>query len=115
MAASAPYPAFQVAHAFANVAASQTDSAIVAAVAGKSIRVLAFILNTAATTTAVTFNTKPAGAGTAISALFQCVVNGGPESGFCPSGWFQTNVGEGLTVTTGTGSTTGIQVVYDEV
>lgn len=101
--------------AFANVAASQTDSQIVAAVASKKIRVISYRIHTAATATNVTFNTKPAGAGSAISELFALGVNGGRAEGFNPVGHFQTNTGEGLTVTTGSGSTTGIGVVYVEV
>ena len=101
--------------ALANVAASQTDSAVVAAVTAKKIRVLAVIALTGATATNVTFTTKPAGSGTAISALFACGSNQGFALGFNPVGWFQTNAGEGLSVTTGAGATTGIQVVYVEV
>lgn len=99
-------------HAFANVAASQTDSSIVAAVAGKVIRVLAVVAVAGGTATNLTFNTKPSGAGTAISPLFANGINGGEVLPFNPSGWFQTNSGEGLTVTTGAGSTTGILVTY---
>lgn len=98
--------------AFANVAASQTDSSIVAAVSGKVIRVLAMVAVAGGTATNLTFNTKPAGAGTAISPLFANGINGGEVLPFNPSGWFETNSGEGLTVTTGAGSTTGILVVY---
>jgi hypothetical protein len=106
---------YPVKRAFANVAAGQTDSSVVSAVAGKRLRVIAAAVMTAATATNVTFNTKPSGAGSAISCLFACGINGGivlPENG---EGWFDTGVGEGLTVTTGAGSTTGIQVVYAEV
>jgi hypothetical protein len=43
---------------------------LVAAQAGKRVRVLAFLINEGDTTaSAVTFNSKPAGAGTAISPL----------------------------------------------
>ena len=98
--------------AFANVAASQTDSSIVAAVSGKVIRVLAVVAVAGGTATNLTFNTKPAGAGTAISPLFANGINGGEVLPFNPSGWFETASGEGLTVTTGAGSTTGILVVY---
>lgn len=101
--------------AFANIAASQTDSNIVTAVAAKSIQVIGYILLTAATATNVTFNTKPAGAGTAISMLHACGINGGLVASFNPAGWFKTTSGEGLTVTTGAGSTTGIEVIYVEV
>ncbi len=101
--------------AFANVAASQTDSSLVAAVATKKIRVVACVFVAGATATTVTFNSKPAGAGTAITSLFADGANGGAVLGFNPVGWFQTTAGEGLTVTTGAGSTTGFTLVYLEV
>lgn len=101
--------------AFANVAASTTDSSIVAAVASKKIRVLSAIMQCGATATNITFNSKPAGAGTAISMLFANAANGGEVLSFTPIGWFETTSGQGLTVTTGAGSTTGVQVVYVEV
>lgn len=100
--------------AFANVAASQTDASIVAAVASKRLLVLAYRLHTGAVATNVTFNSKPGGAGSAISELFALGANGGHDSGYCPVGHFRTATGEGLTVTTGAGSTTGIGVVYVE-
>lgn len=103
-------------YALANVAASQTDSSVVAAVTGKRIRVIAVCAVQGATASAgITFNTKPAGAGSAISALFAAGANNGFALGFNPAGWFQTNAGEGLSVTTGAGATVGIQVVYVEV
>ena len=98
--------------AFANIASATTDGAIVNAVAGKKIRVLALILQAGGTATTVTFNSKPAGAGTAISMTFQNGSNGGAVLPYNAKGWFQTNAGEGLTGTTGTGSTVGVQVVY---
>ena len=99
----------------ANVAASQTDSAVITAVAGKRIRVVVFRIHAGGTATNVTFNTKPSGAGTAISELFACAANGGHHGTFSPVGHFQTASGEGLTVTTGGGSTVGIGIVYVEV
>jgi hypothetical protein len=101
--------------AFANVAAAQTDSNVVTAVANKKIRVLQTHVVTGATATNITFNSKPAGAGTAISSLAANAANGGSVRPFSPIGWFETVAGEGLTVTTGAGSTTGIEVVYVEV
>ena len=101
--------------AFANVAASTTDGNIVTAVASKKIRVLAVVFVAGATATNVTFNSKPAGAGTAKSALFAAAANGGAALPYNPVGWFETVSGEGLTATTGTGATVGIQVVYVEV
>ena len=101
--------------AFVNVAASQTDSSVVAAVTSKKIRILALYAVAGATATDLTFNTKPAGAGSAISAKFANSANGGEILPFSSIGWFETASGEGLAVTTGAGSTTGIGVVYVEV
>jgi hypothetical protein len=99
----------------ANISASTTDGAIISAVASKKLRVIAWIAQPGGTATNVTFNTKPGGAGTAISALFACGANTPVGGGFNPVGWFETSSGEGLTATSGTGSTVGIQVVYVEV
>ncbi len=101
--------------AFANVAASQTDAQVVAAVASKKIRVLAVVVVAGATATNITFNSKPGGAGSAISCLLANGANGGAVLPFSPVGWFETAAGQGLSVTTGAGSTTGILVVYVEV
>lgn len=102
-------------YAFANINASTTDGNIVTAVTSKKIRVLSFRIHTAGTATNVTFNSKPAGAGTAITELFACAANGGRAENYNPVGHFETAAGEGLTVTTGTGSTTGIGVTYVEI
>ena len=105
---------FIVKRAFANVAASSTDAALVTAVAGTTIKVLAVVAMAGGTATNITFNSKPSGAGTAISPLFALGINGAvtlteTENG---DGWFESNVGEGLTCTTGAGSTVGVLVVY---
>lgn len=100
---------------FGNVAGNSTDTNLVTAVASKQIRVIALVASTSATAATLTFNSKGAGAGTAISATFNNGGNGGEVLGPCIYGWFQTNVSEALTCTTGAGSTTGIQVVYLEV
>lgn len=105
---------YAVKNAFANISASQTDSQIIAAVANKIIRVLSAVLQCGGTATTAVFNTKGAGAGTAISMIFQNGANGGAVLPFSPEGYFETVKGEGLTVTTGVGSTTGIQIVYIE-
>lgn len=100
---------------FVNVAASQTDSVVVAAVTGKKLRVIALAMVAGATATDATFNSKPAGAGVAISALFANGANGGAVLPRNKEGWFETVAGEGLTVTTGAGSATGIHITYVEV
>lgn len=100
-------------NAYDTIAASATDSSLVAAVAGKKIRVLAVVINQGDTTpSSVTFNSKSGGAGTAIYPALKAAANGGfviPEN---PGGWFETNAGEGLSVTTGAGSTTGISITF---
>ncbi len=97
--------------AFANVAASQTDSSLVALVASKKLRVLAAYALPGATATDLTFQSNAV----AISAKFANGANGGEVLPFNPVGWFETVAGEALKVTTGAGSTTGIGVVYVEV
>ena len=99
----------------ANIAAATTDGSVVAAVSGKKLRVLAAVVMAGGTATNITFNTKPAGAGTAISMLFACGANGGAALPFAHGGWFETSSGEGLSATTGAGSTVGVQVIYVEV
>lgn len=103
---------YPIKQAVANVTASSTDASVVAAVAGMQIRVHAIVFQCGGTATTATFNSKPSGAGTAISAQFQNGANGGAVLPFIDVGWFQTNAGEGLSLTTGAGSTTGVQVVY---
>lgn len=101
-------------NAFANVATATTDGPIIAAVAGKLINVLAVMVDCGATATAITFNSKPAGAGTPISATIALGASDDVVLDFCPAGWFQTNTGEGLSVTTGAaGASIGVQVVYE--
>lgn len=98
--------------AFANISASTTDGALVTAVTGKIVRVVAVSAVAGGTATNLTFNSKPAGSGTAISPLYANGANGGEVLPYNPRGWFDTNVSEGLTATTGGGSTTGILINY---
>jgi hypothetical protein len=102
--------------AFDSVAASATDSVIVAAQTGQKIRVLTFILNHGDTTAStVTFNSKGSGAGTATTPALKGPANGVVGASGDRAGLFETNRGEGLSVTTGAGSTTGIMVTYELV
>lgn len=100
-----------------NISTGTTDGTLtdqtgttVAAVTGRRWRVFAAKFSPAGTATPVTFNSKGLGAGTAISATFNAQANGEGDLPFNPNGWFDTNAGEALTVTTGAGSTVGIQV-----
>ena len=98
---------------FANVAASQTDSVLVAARTGKRIAVFALSFVAGATATDATFNSKPSGsAGSAISMKFANAANGGAVLPFLEHAWFITRTSESLTLTTGAGSTTGVQVAF---
>lgn len=99
----------------ADVAASQTDSSVIAAVSGKQILILSAAWVTGSTATTLVFNSKGSGAGTAISCTYSNDAYGGAVLPFSPLGWFQTNSGEALTVTTGAGASIGIEIVYVEV
>lgn len=94
-----------------NIAAAQTDAAAIGATAGKRIRILAVLALSGGTATNLTFNTKGAGAGVAISPVLANGANGGELAPYNEAGWFETNSGEALTVTTGSGSTTGIMIL----
>jgi hypothetical protein len=96
----------------ANIAASQTDSSLVSAKTGFIIAVYQLAVLVGGTATDVTFNSKPSGAGVAISPLFAFGANGGIVLPFTGRAWFKTVVSEGLTVTTGAGSTSGILLSY---
>ena len=98
--------------ALKNIAASQTDAAVVTAVTGYAIRVVSVYALAGATATTLTFNSKPAGSGVAISPLLANAANGGEVLPHNDHGWFETEISEGLTVTTGAGATTGFQVNY---
>lgn len=102
-------------YAFANVSSATVDSTIVSAVTGKRLRVLGFLFITGSTATPITFNSKGSSSGTAISPQFSNAANGGASGTPNELGWLETNLNEGLTVTSGTGSTTGVLVVYQEV
>ena len=99
--------------AFANVAASTTDSVLVSGVSGKVIRVLQYQFVAGGTATNTTFNTKGSGAGTPISPLYANGTNGGAIANYSQVGWIFTNSGESLTCTTGSGSTVGVLIGYD--
>lgn len=103
----------EVKHVIANIAASQTAAVLVAGIDQKRIRVLAARYKAGGTATNLTFNsTSAAPADIPITALISNGANGGEVLQFNPNGWFDTLGGEALTVTTGAGSTTGIDLYY---
>lgn len=99
----------------AAIASATTDGLVVPAVAGKVLRVLAVILHCGATATTVTFNSKPAGAGAAVSQVFALAANQSVVIPRLDDGWFESVISEGISATTGTGSTVGITLAYVEV
>lgn len=106
-----------VKRAFGNVAAAATDALLTggdgaAGVAGKKLRIIAVYALCAGTGTTITINRKPAGAGVAISAALANGANGGEVLPVNEHGWCETAVGEGVSVTTGAGSATGVGILY---
>ena len=101
-----------VKRAWANLAVG-TDTAFVAAVATKKIRVLAVVL-TAPGPATIVFNSKPAGAGVAVSATFNLVA--GVPLVLPPEvcGWIETVAGEGLSATVATNAVSA-HILYAEV
>jgi hypothetical protein len=91
-------------NAFDTIAASTTGSSLIAASAGKRIRVHAVGLSCGATPSTVQFKS----ATTACSPVFQNSIS----LPFAPNGWFQTAAGEALNVDTGAGSNTGVIVQW---
>jgi hypothetical protein len=98
-------------NAYSDVSASTTDGALITGVTGKKIRVHAVAISCGGTASTVVFNTKPAGAGSAAGPIF----NNSISLPFNQAGWFDTARGEGLTASTGAGSTSGVLVVYSLV
>lgn len=109
--ASATGTALTVKYAKAQVAASQTDASLIAAVASKRIRVLGLVVDTAGTATTSVFQSDA----TAISGVFNQAISETVVLPTSPLGYFQTAAGEALKVTTGAGSTTDYTIVYVEV
>lgn len=103
---------------FTNVASATTDSVVIAAyLPGYVIRVFGLVINCGATATPVVFNSSGSSS-TPISMQFSLGAYGSvtlpqPAYEITKTVWFETLPGEALTVTTGVGSTVGIQVVYD--
>jgi hypothetical protein len=102
-------------NAFDNIPTATTDSVLVAAVAGRKIRVRSVVLTQGTAAGGITFNSKPAGVGVAISPAFTPAASAVLQLADADEGgWFETLVGEGLTVTTGTTTTAvAVLVTYD--
>lgn len=93
-----------VQHKFVRVstAAATVDGVIIPAVAGKILRVVQFDISCgSAGASSISYNTKPAGAGTVIYGTIDFVASEKFGRYFNPFGWFQSNVGEGISASTG--------------
>lgn len=110
-------------YTFSNVSPSTTDSAIITGKPGVIMRVVGGWLMASGTATTITFNSKGPSAGTAITSSVYCGINGGvlfpsnqPDRvAEAPYGYFQSNKGEGITASTGGGTTVGVNLVYVEI
>ena len=99
---------------YAKFSTATTDGVVVAAVATKKIRVLQLAYSCTVADTTVVFNSKGAGAGTAISNIFYNKLETFGSLAPSDNGWFETTAGEGLSVTATTGTAAGV-VTYVEI
>lgn len=108
---------FEVKTAKGSVAAATTDGAVLSGVTGKNIYVLSMKMSARAAATA-TLNSKPAGAGVAISEQFNFAANAHVARDMQIAGYYYKTIaaGEGLTMTTvGAGGIVDFQLNYIEV
>lgn len=111
-----------VRHAMATVNAGSTDAAFTKdagfqlfPVSGKQLCLVSAYGIAGGTATALTFNSKGSGAGTAVSPAYTLGANGPLNLAWNPNCHFLTKEGETFTVTTGAGSTIGLGITYIEV
>jgi len=102
----------QVKRAWINIAASQTATEFIPAVANAVIRIISLAMVSGATATNVTFNS----AAVATGPLWANGANGGIVLPRNDDGWIQgLAINEAITITTGAGSTTGIVALFVEI
>ncbi len=110
-------------YAIADIAPSQTDSSLVTKKVGFVNRVIGGFVVAAGTATTIVLNSKGTGSGTAITSTLFCGANGGicwpiaanERIGDPPFGYFESIRGEGITATTGSGTTVGVTLVYIQI
>lgn len=90
---------------------SAVDFVVVAATVNKRIRVLGFSVS-CTTNTLWQLNSKGSGAGTAISPLFNALASALVVAPITEYGYYETNVGEGLTISTAPGGGVAMTVYY---
>ena len=114
---------FTARYGTATIDPSTTDGAVIAAKPNVIFRVVGGFVVVGGTATNVTFTSKGTGVGTAVTSIIYCGANGGlvmpspPQisSGEPPFGYFQATRGEGISATTGAGTTVGISLIYIEI
>lgn len=107
---SSPYRDIDIRRVNIEVAAGTTDAELWPAEPGMRCRVVALNALTSAAT-AFDINSKPpSAAGTTISGTLVGETGVPVTLPFNPHGWFQSEVGEGLSITTGAGQTTCFNV-----
>jgi hypothetical protein len=100
-------------YAKVSVATNTTDAAFISGTALCHIRILWLAIQNGATASTVTLNSKPAGAGTAISPAWTYNAYGGRESVYLPGKRWQSAEGEGVSVTTAAaGATVTVEACY---
>lgn len=95
----------------ATVAASSTDSSLIALVAGRKLRIVSLAAQCGSTATDMTFESG----GSTRKHKIPAGANGGQVLPYNSVGWFETVAGESLTVTTTAGSSCEITGTYVEV
>lgn len=87
------------------ISSGTTDGALISATSGKKIRIVqALITSGASSATYFTIRSKPAGAGTSISADHQLPVGSILLLPFNPWGWWESTISQGIAVNTGSDS-----------
>lgn len=95
-------------YGFVNVTASG-DTTVVAAVVGKSIRVLSYSIGPSSAAVNVFFKSS---SGAAISSLKNLAINGGFGRGYCPIGHFQGALGDGLVINLSGVANLGVDLTF---
>lgn len=95
----------------ATVAASTTDSSLIALVTSKKLRIVSLAAQCGSSATTMTFESG----GSTRKHIVPAGANGGQVLPYNPVGWFETVAGESLTVTTSSGSSCEITGTYIEV
>jgi hypothetical protein len=92
------------------LAASTTDGAFIPAQSGRRVRITSLWVQPGASTT-VTLNSKPAGAGTAVSPAIAAVL----VLARSVDGWLESGTSEGVSVTTSSGAASAVVASYTYV